>query len=132
MKTFLTYTSIVEALTGLALMIVPSRTVLLLLEADLSGPLETILAMIGGAGIFSLSLACWLARPNAAASVAVKALLFYNFSVTVILLYGALGLGFKGPALWFVIIFHLFQTIMSIVVIQKNPQNKIPGKISTH
>jgi hypothetical protein len=35
-----------------------------------------------------------------------RMLLFYNMVITVILLYAALGLGFKGPALWGVIIFH--------------------------
>jgi hypothetical protein len=120
-KTFLTYTSIIEALTGLALIAVPARAAILLLETELSGSLEIILAMVGGAAIFSLALGCWLARQNAAADTLVKALLFYNFAVATILLYGALGLGFKGPALWAVIIFHYFQTIVSLWIIQKKP-----------
>jgi hypothetical protein len=33
--------------------------------------------------------------------------------ITVILLYSALGLGFKGPALWAVIIFHTIQSVIA-------------------
>src|SRR5450755_2033548 len=99
-KTFLTYTAIIEAITGLALIAVPSRAALLLLQTDLTGSLELILAMVGGAAIFSLALGSWLARANAAAVTMVKVLIFYNFAVASILLYGALGLGFNGPALW--------------------------------
>jgi hypothetical protein len=120
-KTFLTYTAIIEAITGLALIAVPSRAALLLLQTDLSGSLELILAMVGGAAIFSLALGSWLARANAAAVTIVKMLIFYNFAVASILLYGALGLGFNGPALWVVIIFHYFQTILSLRIIQKKP-----------
>jgi hypothetical protein len=119
MKSYLSYSSIVEAITGLGLLIAPSKVVLLLLEMELNGSLEIILAMIAGAAIFSLALNCWLSRADAAAPVAIKTLLFYNFAVAAILLYGALGLEFKGPALWLVIIFHFFQTVMGILIINK-------------
>jgi hypothetical protein len=120
-KSFLTYTSIIEALTGVALIAVPATAAKLLLQSELSGSLEIILAMVGGAAIFSLAIGCWLARQLKDAGIIVKALLFYNFSVASILLYGALGLGFKGPALWGVIIFHYFQTIISLQIILKKP-----------
>jgi hypothetical protein len=119
MKSYLTYSSIIEALTGLGLLIAPSKVVLLLLETELSGSLEIILAMIAGAAIFSLALTCWLSRADAAAPVAIKTLLFYNFAVAAILLYGAVGLGFKSPALWLVIIFHFLQTVVGILIINK-------------
>jgi hypothetical protein len=119
MKSFLTYTAMIEALTGLGLLIVPSKVVLILFESELNGSLAIIFSMIAGAAIFSLALICWLFRMQKAALTMVKAMLFYNFVVATILLYGALGLGFKGPALWLVIIFHFFQTAICLLHIYK-------------
>jgi hypothetical protein len=50
---------------------------------------------------------------------AVRGMLFYNFAVASILLYGVWGLGFKGFALWLVIIFHFIQTVICILFINK-------------
>ena len=119
MKSFLTYTAIIEALTGLGLIIIPSKVVTLLLEANLNGSLEIILSMVAGAAVFSLALACWFFRMQSGAFIAIRAMLFYNFAVASILLYGALGLGFKGSVLWLVIIFHFFQSVICILYINK-------------
>jgi hypothetical protein len=119
MKKFLTYTAIIEALTGIGLLVIPSKVVSILLESELDGSLEIILSMVAGAAIFSLALGCWFSRVQPAALTMVRAMLFYNFAVATILLYGALGLGFKGPALWLVIIFHYFQTVICILYIKK-------------
>jgi len=62
---FLTYTAIIEGLTGLALIAIPAKTGLLLLETELSSPLDILLAMVGGAAIFSLALGTWFARSDA-------------------------------------------------------------------
>jgi hypothetical protein len=119
MKSFLTYTAIIEALTGLGLIIIPSKVVLILLETELNGSLEVILSMVAGAAIFSLALACWFFRLRSGVSITIRAMLFYNFAVASILLYGALGLGFKGAVLWLVIIFHFFQSVICILYINK-------------
>ena len=119
MKSFLTYSAIIEALTGLGLLIVPSKVVLILLESELNGPLEIILSMVAGAAIFSLALICWFSRLQTAPLTAVRGMLFYNFAVASILLYGVWGLGFKGFALWLVIIFHFVQTVICILFINK-------------
>jgi hypothetical protein len=121
MKLFLTYTAIIEALTGLALIAIPSKAAMILLEAELSGSMEIILAMVAGIAILSLAYMSWLKRNNTTDPDPVKMLLFYNFTITCILLYGALGLGFKGPVLWAVIVFHTIQTVISLRMIQKKP-----------
>jgi hypothetical protein len=108
MKSFLTYTAIIEALTGLGLIIVPSKVVLLLLETEINGSLEIILSMVAGAAIFSLALACWFFRLQSGAAIAIRAMLYYNFSLASILLYGALRLGFRGSVLRLVIFYHFF------------------------
>jgi hypothetical protein len=124
-KSFLTYSAIIEGLTGVALILVPSRASLLLFETELNVSLEIVLAMVAGAAIFSLALGSWLARSGIASLMAVKMLLLYNIAVTLILLYAALGLGFKGIPLWLVIIFHSFQTVVGIVIIKKKLKEAI-------
>ena len=119
MKYFFTYSAIVEALTGLGLLIVPSKVVLILLDTELNGPLEIILSMVAGAAIFSLALICWFSRLQTVPLIAVRGMLFYNFAVAFILLYGARGLGFKGFVLWLAIIFHFIQTGICVLFINK-------------
>jgi len=119
MKSFLTYTAIIEALTGLGLIIVPSKVVLILFETELNSWLEIILSMVAGAAIFSLALACWFFRQQSGAFIVIRAMLFYNFAVASILLYGALGLGFRGPVLWLVVIFHFLQSAICILYMNR-------------
>src|SRR5664279_566481 len=119
-RSFLTYTAIIEGLTGLALIFAPSTVARLLFEADLNAPLEIVLALIGGAAIFTLALGCWLSRVDSAlTAVILKMLLFYNVVIAIFLLYAIFSLGFKGPALWLIIAFHSFQAILGVVLMRK-------------
>jgi hypothetical protein len=118
-RLFFTYTAIVEALSGLGLLIIPGTVARILLGAELSAPLEIVLAMVAGAATCSIALLSWLSRSDPNARVGFISLLFYNFAVSLILLYAALGLGFKGIPLWGVIIFHFFQTVYGLVLLRK-------------
>jgi hypothetical protein len=115
---FYIYTAIIEALTGIGLILIPSVFTHLLLDAELNGAPEKIPAMIGGAAIFSIALLSWT-RSDSIVGVSLPILLFYNIAVTFILLYAALGLDCKGIPLYMVIAFHLFQSIMCIVLLKK-------------
>ena len=55
-------TAVVEAGTGLALVLRPSVPVALLLGSPLSMTAEVTLGRIAGAAVLSLGLACWLAE----------------------------------------------------------------------
>ena len=112
MKNFLTYTAIIEAITGLGLMIIPSTVARILLNSKLEGPVATLLAMIGGAAIFSLALGAWFNRSNSHVLLGVRMLMFYNALVTLILLFGILKMGVGGLVLWIVVIFHFAQTVI--------------------
>ena len=118
MKLFLTYSALIEALTGVLLITFPSRIVYLLLETTLNGPGEFIVTMIAGAAIFSLAAGCWFLRETAAAPIGVKVLFIYNAALTVIVLYAILGYALKDAALWLVGGFHLFQTLVSLRILQ--------------
>ena len=120
MKIFLSYSAIVEGLTGLGLMAFPSLVVNLLLNSTLTAPVAIILSLIAGVAIFSFALVAWLLRAHPASLIAVKALLFYNLAISVMLVYGILKFGFAGLAVWIVILFHVVQSIISLILISKN------------
>jgi hypothetical protein len=120
LKSYFTYTAIIEGLTGLACIIIPGTVALLLFQADLNAPIGTLFAMIAGSAILALAIASWLVRKNKDNAVMSKVLIFYNLLIALVLLYGVLALGFKGVVLWGVIIFHLFQTVTGIRIIQKD------------
>lgn len=123
-KVFFTYTGILEALTGLGLLVVPATIVRVLLGTELRSGLEIVLAMVAGAAIFSIAILCWLSRTNTVSLVAPGVLLFYNFAVSLIFLYAALGLKFTGIPLWAVIAFHLFQTVQCGILLKRQIQNE--------
>ena len=128
-KFFFTYTGIIEALTGLGLLMVPAKVARLLLGAELRGSLEIILAMVAGAAILTIALLCWLSRTNTASLVIPGVLLLYNFAVSLILLYATLGLKFAGIPLWGVIAFHLFQTVLCGIILKKEIQRANPERL---
>jgi hypothetical protein len=119
MKIFLTYTAILEGLTGFGLIFIPTTVVRILCAAELNGSMAILLAMVAGAAIFSIGLVTWLARSIVTPSIEVKMLLIYNASVTLILFYGALKLGFGGIVLWSVMVIHFVQAIISVLILQK-------------
>jgi hypothetical protein len=119
MKQFLIYTSIVEAITGILLVVLPVSIVSFLFEIEFNDKVGIILSMIAGAAIFSLSLICWLLRDHDVASLAVQGLLAYNASITVILLYGRFSFGLQGWVLWSIIIFHGVQSLQCLRFLRK-------------
>jgi hypothetical protein len=96
MKLLLTFTGILEGLTGLALVAVPSLVVWVLTGTSLDGVAAMTLARITGAALFSLGIACLLSRKNSGAPGVIKAVLFYNIATAVVLLYGAIGYKLSG------------------------------------
>lgn len=106
MKLLLTVTAVLEALTGIALIVVPSFIVSLLIGTPPDGVAAMTLAMLAGAALMSLAFACWLSRKNAGASGLVKTMLFYNFAATAVLVYGAIGHQLWGVGLWPAVLLH--------------------------
>ena len=113
MKIFLTLTALIEAATGISLLMLPNVLVKLLLGAEISG-VAIPLGRVAGIALLALGVACWLAggdvRSRAAGGL-VTAMLLYNFGVAVIL--GAAGMQLQpvGIALWPVVILHVTLTV---------------------
>jgi hypothetical protein len=77
-----------EALTGVALFVVPSVTARLLLGGDL-GPEPAAVARVLGVALLSLATACWpgLTREPATPAAALRGMLAYNGMAGAFLLY---------------------------------------------
>ena len=98
MKRLLVVTAVLEAGTGLGLLIVPSVVAQVLLGGTLDAPAAVTVARVAGAALLALGIACWLARADGRALVV--AMFFYNVAAISVLAYAALGLELSGIGLW--------------------------------
>ena len=124
MKQFLIFTAIIEGATGIGFILFPSIVVGVLLKLTLTLPGEIIVCHIAGVAIFSISLISWLSALGVGHVNMIKVLLFYNLAIPCILIYGIAKFELSAVALWVVIIFHLIQSIISVVLLSKNKTHK--------
>ena len=128
MNRLLKLTAIIEAATGLALLVVPSVVVQLLLGSPLDTSAAVTLGRVAGAALLALGVACWLAHcdeQSRAARGLVAAMLLYNISVAAVLAFAGLGLGLHGIALWPAVILHAVMAVWCIACLRRSPQNMI-------
>jgi hypothetical protein len=118
-KIFLSYSAIIEGLTGFGLIFAPSTVAAVLFRTDLNNASAKLFAMVAGAAICYLALDAWLIRSVGSSSTVIKLLVFYNAAVAFVLLYGIMVLGFGGFVLWAVIIFHLIQSVIALRISYK-------------
>jgi hypothetical protein len=105
-----TVTAVIEAMTGVALLALPSDTTPLLFGTPLGSPVAESLARVGGAAIVALAIVCWLARRDAhglASQGVVVALLFYNVAVADVLAFVSYVHDLHGILLWPAVAFHV-------------------------
>lgn len=96
----LAFSSVVEAGTGLVLMIDPAIVVALLLGEDVSAP-GIALGRCFGIALLALGLACWPYRPLAGSSApAWRAMLIYNTLVALYLAWLGTAGHLGGLLLW--------------------------------
>lgn len=122
MRTLLVVTAVIEAATGLALLGLPLLVVSLLLGGSLDTPAALVVARVGGAGLLSIGVACWLARndqQSRAARGLVAALVLYNVAVVSVLVYAGLGLGLSGIGLWPAVALHSALAVWCVAFLQK-------------
>ena len=105
MKQLLALTAIIEAATGLALIITPSLVGRLLFGAELTGIVIPI-ARVLGIALVALGVACWPGR------TALCGMLTYSILATLYLAYlGVIG-RWVGPLLWPVVALHGILTVL--------------------
>jgi hypothetical protein len=113
LKNLFSVTAAIELGAGMALLLLPSLTAVLLIGSPLESSATLTVARIAGAALLTLGVACWLARDDTLSGAArglVTAMIVYNFGVAIIL--GALGLGPQpvGIALWPAVLLHAAMT----------------------
>jgi hypothetical protein len=105
MKKVLTLAAVVEAATGLALIIVPSLIGRLLFGAEFTGVANPA-ACVTGIALLALGVGCW---PG---STAFCGMLTYSALVMLYLLYLAIRGEWVGPLLWPVVVIHALLTAL--------------------
>lgn len=121
MKKILIFASLSEAMTGLALFIVPAVVGKLLLGEELIG-VSIPIARIFGISLIALGVACW---PNSTAS---KGMLTYSLLASIYLLSVALEREFVGEFLWPAIVLHVILTILFLWLALLKPESSNMNK----
>lgn len=121
-KTLHAVSAVIELGAGLALLVIPSPAVTLLLGVALNSPVELTVARVGGAGLLSLGVACWMARgevESGAARGIVVAMLFYNVAAAGILAFAGISYGLFGFALWPAVLLHTLMFLWCLMWLQQ-------------
>jgi hypothetical protein len=116
-KSLLAATALIEAATGLALMILPSAVAMLLLGASLDTPAALTVGRVAGAALLALGVACWLARHDEESRSGVGlivGMLLYNSAAVLILTVAGIGSGLVGIALWPAVVLHAAMAVWCI------------------
>ena len=117
MKNVLKLAAIGEAITGLALLVVPSLVSLLLLGTELTG-VSIPIARVTGIALVGLGVACW---PN---WTALCGMLTYGTLVTGYLAYLGIRGEWVGFLLWPAVVLHAVLSVLLARTWLKKPQEK--------
>jgi hypothetical protein len=104
MKKVLVFSAVAEAVTGMALLIVPSLVGQLLLGHELTGVAIPV-ARVAGMGLIGLGIACWPGPPRVG-------MLTYSAAVALYLAYLGFAGGMTGVFLWPAVVLHLIVTAL--------------------
>jgi len=104
MKKVLIFAAVAEALTGLALLVVPSMVGQVLLGQQLAGVAVPV-ARVAGIALIALGIACWPATP-------LVGMLTYSSIAMLYLGYVALAGEFVGVLLWPGVALHAILSIL--------------------
>lgn len=110
--------AVIEAGAGLALLFMPSAAAKLLLGTPLQESAAYTLARVGGAGLLTIGVMCWLARGDTQSPAArglVTAMITYNLVVALVLAAAGLRSQQVGIILWPAVVLHTVMTDWCIV-----------------
>ena len=111
-RTLALLSSAIEAMTGVALIAVPTLVGRLLLGVDLPGS-GIAVARVAGFALLALGVGCW-PRGDVATSQSIRALFIYNLLAGLFLGYLALGGVFSGYLLWPASVLHVVLALLML------------------
>jgi len=127
-------TSILEGVTGVTLLVLPSVPLLLLLGVREAAPEALFVSRVAGAALLALGVACWLAR-NDERSPAQFGLLIgvviYDVVAAALLGYAGIVLGMDGIALWPAVVIHSGLAVWCVVCLRVRPRGDGSGAGAT-
>ena len=103
MKGLVVFSAIIEAATGVALILAPSLIGQLLLGIELTG----VIVPVAGIALTALAIACW-------PGPAMLGMLIYNAAVALYLAYVGISGESSGVLLWPVVVLHGIMTVFLI------------------
>jgi hypothetical protein len=121
MKVLLIVTALIEAGTGLALVVSPTVPGGLLVGTGLETPTASAISRFAGAALLSLGTACWLARHDEQSRATIgliTAMLFYNTAAVALLANAAIGSGLLGVGLWPGLVLHVAMAVWCIACLR--------------
>jgi hypothetical protein len=118
MKILLTTMAIIETLAGILIIAAPSFFVSLLLGQNSLDMATLAMARIPGAAMITLGIICWSTRKSELSISVLKAMLFYNFAITAVLLYAKLGLDVHANGLVPATVLHFTITVWCIFALR--------------
>jgi len=102
-------TAVLEAATGLTLLVLPSLLLKLLLGVDQAAPEALFIARVAGAALLAIGVICYQTRNDKhspAQTGVVTGALVYNVAIAALLVYSGTVLAMAGIALWPVVVLH--------------------------
>lgn len=130
MHSLLVVTALLEGVTGLALVTLPSLLAVLLLGTWLDAPAAVTVARVAGVALIALALTCWLTRHDGESSAArglVLAMALYHTGVAIVLAHASIGLGLSGRALWPTVLFHTAMTVWCLMRPSPSSKAELPA-----
>ena len=120
MNRLLSFAAVAEALTGAAVMAVPSIVGWLLFGTELSG-VSVAVARMAGIALVALGVACY---PGEEASRRLWGMLTYSLLAALYFVYLGLGGEWVGSVLWLAAAFHTVVTFLLVIAWLKDKQAK--------
>lgn len=123
-KHLLALTALVEAATGLALLIVPGIVFGVLLGVARPSPEALLVGMVAGAALVAIGVSCWPGRADPwslSQQGLLYGVLYYDVAASILLAYAGSALHMAGVLLWPAVVLHAALAVWCLGIVWKRP-----------